>query len=57
MTGYVDSLQETIVSKAELRHVDNGAEGVTKLHWALQLGKNQRHTSWKVDGKAEVKVT
>ena len=51
-----DSLQETIVSKAELTHTDNCSEGLSSLFWTLQLGKNQRHISWKVDGSAEVKV-
>ena len=44
------------MSKAELQHTDNGAEGVSRSHWVLQLGKTQRHVSWKVDGMAEVKV-
>jgi len=52
-----DSVQETLVSEAELRHTDNSAEGVSRLHWALRLGGNQRHISWRLEGSAEVKVT
>lgn len=55
VTGSGDSTQEAPVSKAELRHTDNSAEGVSRLHWALQLGGNQRHISWKLEGSAEVK--
>lgn len=50
-----DSVQETLVSEAELRHTDNSAEGVSRLHWALRLGGNQRHISWRLEGSAEVK--
>ncbi|KAF9653179.1 hypothetical protein BDM02DRAFT_3183134 [Thelephora ganbajun] len=50
-------LQEIIVSKAGLRYTDNSTEGVSRSHWALQLGKTQRHVSWKVDGLAEVKYS
>lgn len=55
MMGSGDSLQETLVSKAELKYTDDSSEGVSILHWALGLGKNQRHISWKVGGSAEVK--
>lgn len=47
---------ETVLSKAELKHTDNSTEAVSCSSWVLQLGKNQRHISWKVDGLAEVKV-
>ncbi|KAF9792474.1 hypothetical protein BJ322DRAFT_1029441 [Thelephora terrestris] len=50
-----DILQETIVSKAELERTDNSSEGVSSSYWVLQLGKNQRHISWRVAGSAEVK--
>lgn len=56
MTSSGDSLQETALSKAELKHADNTTEGVSRLSWVLQLANNQRHISWKVDGSAEVKV-
>jgi len=49
------TLQEAVVSKAELQCADNSAEGVSRSHWVLRLGKSQRHISWKVDGSAEVK--
>lgn len=55
VTGSGDSLQETIVSKAEPKYTDNSSEGVSRSYWALQLGKNQRHISWKINGSAEVK--
>lgn len=55
-TSSGDSLQETTVSKAELKRTDNSSEGVSRSYWVLQLGANQRHISWKVDGSAEVKV-
>lgn len=48
--------QEAIVSKAELQYTDNSTEGVSRSHWVLQLGKSQRHISWRVDGLVEVKV-
>lgn len=44
------------MSKAELQQTDNRAEGISRSHWMIQLGKNQRHVSWKIDGLAEVKV-
>lgn len=54
--SFGDSLQETTVSTAKLQYTDNSTEGVSRSRWTLQLGKNQRHISWKVDGLAEVKV-
>lgn len=44
------------MSRADLQRTDNSAEGVSRSHWVLQLGKTQRHVSWRVDGLAEVKV-
>lgn len=56
MAGSECSVQETIVSKAELERTDNSTEGISSSYWVLQLGNNQRQVSWKVDGSAEVKV-
>ena len=55
-SSFGDSIQETVVSRAELQHTDNSAEAVSRSQWGLRLGKNQRHISWRIDGLAEVKV-
>jgi len=55
-SSFGDSNQGTVVSKAELQHTDNSAEGVSRSQWVLRLGKNQRYVSWRIDGLAEVKV-
>lgn len=50
------TVQETLVSKAELQYTDHNAEGVSRSRWVLQLGQTQRHLPWNLDGLAEVKV-
>lgn len=54
-TSSGDTLQESVMSGAELKRTDNYAENVSRSYWVLHLGKSQRHVSWKVEGSAEVK--
>lgn len=56
-TGSTWNTRETVVSSAEVQHLDTSHEGVCKSHWTLQAGKPQRHASWQIPGVLGVSVS